>query len=467
MSRFLISVGGTGQHLALAATRLRHLGALGDCKLIAIDPDNKSPLTATLEKPELWRGHHPLGAFKVFAPLDTAKDDQLTFERVFVDPDHARERELFEMMFEAKMGSIPVHKGMYGTPCVGSTVFADGVKGGALRSVLEPLSAATEVVVCGSVIGGTGAGVLDKLIQQIRVHYKKDLFGVFLLPWFEIGPSNAGTDNAITDATITRNASHGIKYFYDHTLKELTASVLLGQPGGSKELAGGSRVLAPVRIKQGDMGEHPHYLHLVGVWAATKLQELHTANRGVRAYTVAHDTSGNAEGWLLDESWAGTSLRKLVRAYQVALNMLDFILDPQNKAKLTGWYAKGAIGRTLDARPWGDLHHSIVANEPNDASQAAFVAQLCEEFRAEAEKIRFCTDWVKTVYREPELLRVGHADTLLDTLRNNTKDSAVHWPLLVQIWSGKSLPRDTNAKRTPDAVAKHHLRALVEYALAN
>ena len=72
MSRYVISVGGTGQHIALALTRLVRMGALrSDIRLIAIDPDSKTELTAALSSPGGMTGEqHPLKAKPVFAPFD-------------------------------------------------------------------------------------------------------------------------------------------------------------------------------------------------------------------------------------------------------------------------------------------------------------------------------------------------------------------------------------------------------------
>ena len=52
MGNYLITVGGTGQHFALAVTRLVRIGALPqDLKLIALDADKEGPLSKLLAEP--------------------------------------------------------------------------------------------------------------------------------------------------------------------------------------------------------------------------------------------------------------------------------------------------------------------------------------------------------------------------------------------------------------------------------
>jgi hypothetical protein len=97
VTRHFVSVGGSGQHVALALTRLTYMGAFNrDLKLIAIDPDNQTALPKLLEAPAGMRGdRHPLQASAVFAPFDVAKVGTATFAKMFSDADHPEETDLF------------------------------------------------------------------------------------------------------------------------------------------------------------------------------------------------------------------------------------------------------------------------------------------------------------------------------------------------------------------------------------
>jgi hypothetical protein len=352
-SRYLIAVGGTGQHIALAASRLVRANALiGDIQLIALDPDNETPLPQLLKAPtpSMSGANHPLKNGTVRAPFDIEKLGKKTFEELFVDPDHPEEQELFQALFDADEGNIPVHKGMYGTPCVGATVFGDGANSDALQNLLKPLSTASQVFVCGSVVGGTGAGLMHKLVREIQRYYAGELFGIFMLPWFDI--EGGGGASAINMAVINRNASHGTKYFYEHTLPMLTASLLVGSSGMRA-----TPVLQRIRVGEGDMTEKPSYLHLVAARALLDLPKAHTANREVKAYGMVHSLT--REGWLLDEIWeTGLSLRQLLRGLRVQENLLRFITEKKNREKILSYY-EGGFWKSPES--WKPLDASIVA----------------------------------------------------------------------------------------------------------
>ena len=462
MSRTLISVGGTGQHVALAIARLVYMGAIrNDVRLIAIDPDNESPLPKLLEAPAGMSGdRHPLGTGQVHAPFDIARFGDATFEQLFVDEHHPFERELFEAMFDEDMASIPVHKGMYGTPCVGATVFAEGANGATFKTLLAPVANATQVFVCGSVVGGTGAGIMHKLVSEVRKYFQGPMYGLFMLPWFKVQAS-AATQGAITDATIQRNATHGIKYFFVHTIPALTSSVLVGYPGNHQ-----SAVLKPLTLGAGDMGEHPHFLHLVAAHGLTRLEEAHTANRSVKAYGVAHDEA--QEDWLLTNAWEeprGRSLRQVIRAHRVLLNLLRFLVADKQKNAVQSFYGSGAVARAVLAKSrssWGkDLHTSIESAEVTSSQQGVVVEQMFRELEQLEREVRLCVEWAERLFPEA-LLRLPQGDPMLDAFQKGTADQ---WEAIQKVWSGKALPPKPTGKLTGAEIARHHARAILDEAL--
>jgi hypothetical protein len=460
MSRFLISVGGTGQHVALALTRLVYMGAVkGDVRLIAIDPDNESPLPKLLESPAGMAGdRHPLGTGQVHTPFDVSRFGDASFQQLFVDEHHPHERDLFEAMFEEDMANIPVHKGMFGTPCVGATVFAEGANGATFKTQLAPIANAQQVYICGSVVGGTGAGIMHKLVTEVRKYFQGPMFGVFMLPWFKVN-AGAATVGAITDAIIERNASHGIKYFFSHTIPALTSSVLVGYPGNAQ-----SPVMKPLNLGAGDMGEHPHYLHLVAAYGLTKLEEAHTANRNVKAYGVAHDES--REDWLLADRWESAArdrtLRQVIRGHRVLLNLLRFLIAPTQKNALLDYYHSD-LGRPFKSRSaWGDeLHTSIESAEPKPKAQGVVVDQLLAEFEQIEREVRLCVEWAQQLYPE-SLLRLTQGDPVLDALQKGT---ANQWDAVRGLWKGKSMPPKPTGTLTGAEIARHHARAILGEAL--
>lgn len=461
MSRYFVSVGGTGQHVALALTRLVYMKALRhDIQLVAIDPDNQSPLPKLLEAPAGMKDkRHPLQGGQVFAPFDMAKIGTAPFSKMFVDASHLAEKEFFEALFDADSASIPIHKGMYGTPSVGATVFAEGVHGDALQTLLRPLQNADRVFICGSVVGGTGAGLIHKLVSEIRKHYTKEMYGIFMLPWFRISASEK--KGAITQATLDRNASHGVKYFYEHTIPQLNASALIGYPGTKT-----STVLRPLTVAEGDMGEHPHFLHLAAAHALVKLPESYTANRGVKAYGIAHDPK--AEGWLIDEQWEHNQhpLRRVLRAHRVVCNLLGFLA--LRRADLVKYYRAGTFKRTFLTRdPWGDdLHASIEANVPPGGQEGTFADDVMAEFEQIHTEIQFCVRWLERLF--PDGLADERNDALMDELGQASLaggQSPFHWKTLCSYWAGERLAPNTTSPNTAVMVARHHAQIVLDAAL--
>jgi hypothetical protein len=453
VARYVISVGGTGQHLALALTRLARLGAVKDLRLIALDSDNETalPQKLTSPTPSLSGARHPLIDGVVKPPFDVARLGKKTFGEMFLDADHPDERELFECLFEADEARIPIHKGMFGTPCVGATVFSEGAGGAGLKNLLSPLSAATQVFVCGSVVGGTGAGVMHKLIQEIRSYYSGEIFGVFMLPWFT--PPGGSAPGSITPALIERNKTHGVKYFYEYTIPKLTASLLIGYPGNVQ-----TSVLRPLALKDGDMGEHPSYLHLAAVRGMLDLPAAHTANRTVKAYGMSHDR--NHEGALLDLPWeTSVPLRRLVRAMRVQHNLLSFLTLDENVDKIMSYWSAW-VG---EPGPWVELEQSIKNNVQDKKQRGPMCQQVLDRFRALAEEAEFCVSWAQQLF-PGDLLDVPNDSLMLELSENYKRrhESAFHWDRIRGMWASGALKADPNKARDASEIADHHAQLIWE-----
>lgn len=469
MGRYLITVGGTGQHVALAVTRLVRMGALkNDIRLIALDSDNQTDLSRLLESPtaSLGQKRHPLIDGVVKAPFDISKLGDATFDKMFVDGNHPAERELFECLFSAEAAAIPIHKGMYGTPCVGATVFAEGANTPTLGNLLQPLTDATQVFVAGSVVGGTGAGMIHKLIGGIRRYYQGEIFGIFLLPWFDV-PAGAAATGAITPGLIKRNSAHGLKYFYEHTLKLLTTSVLIGHPGNTQ-----TKVLKLASVQHGKMAELPSYLHLVAARALMALPAAHTANTTIRAYGAIHNESD--ETWLLRETWEETDISKdrkvnltrIVRALRVQQNLLAFITHGDNRAEFLGPYQQRSWKNPIrpDAERFAEFNRSIVNNCRNDEAQLNFMKEALGRFTELHSEVEFCITWLQGLYGA---LLDDANDTVLNRLAENSgAKSPLHWQTLQKMWTSTELKADPTIPRTGRDVADHHAQALLREALS-
>ncbi|MBK7823519.1 MAG: hypothetical protein IPJ61_21265 [Tessaracoccus sp.] len=457
MSNYLITVGGTGQHFALAVTRLVRMGAMPqDLKLIALDSDDDGPLSKLLAQPtrSLAGTAHPLGDGVVKPPFNLVGQGEGSFADMFVDGQHKDESDLFDSLFTAEEGAISIHTGMHATPCVGATVFAEGANGPALAGFLEPLATANRVFVCGSVAGGTGAGMLDKLIQSIRRYYTRDeLYGIFFLPWFEL--PQQGTAKGVSPAILERNSNHGLKYFYERTVPVISASLLLGYPGTQR-----TKVLQPVKVQDGNMGEYASYLQLAAAHALVTLPQALTANNKIKVYGLVHDD--NREGWLLDDVWAGTkegpTLRRRIRALRVQQNLLRFFTDEGNRPDVLAPYDGSILGSPARFQ---ELHDSIVASCPEKPRRLGFMKEILTRFEELVDEARLCIEWMRDIFGPDGL----GTDPVLDKLESTPlKRSPTHWRELQSMWTGEKLPAETT--RTGGGVADHYARVLHDKVLS-
>ena len=237
MPSVIVAVGGTGQHIALAAARLRLLGALPEgLSLLTIDGDTSGTLTTSLttfdETVEKGRKpDHPLlqGDQDPFPPFDRQRHQNPRFADLLIGPQaKVTEREIFECLFDEESANVPVNEGMFGQPMVGATVFALE-KNQQLKDVFTAIEEAQQVFVVGSFIGGTGAGILHQLVKTIQNRQpQKDIYGIFFLPWISMGASKGDVTRTIDDSILVRNMQYGLHYFYEETRERLKASLLIG-----------------------------------------------------------------------------------------------------------------------------------------------------------------------------------------------------------------------------------------------
>lgn len=244
MADLLIAVGGSGQHVALAVSRLVLLGLMEPMDLIVIDADSASPLARQLltldgmVDSQSGIKKHVLtladgNGFKAPYPADLAAqaaDGGVNFGSLLeAEGESPWVSEVREAIFAQDELNQDVRSGFYAKPCLGaSAVSLFGGDSGLIYDLRARASGAQRVFVTGSFIGGTGAGVLPSLVVQLADSQK--WHGVFLLEW--LAPT-AGDGGAITGTTMKTNALHGLSYFYADMRERLKVSALIGPPGGN------------------------------------------------------------------------------------------------------------------------------------------------------------------------------------------------------------------------------------------
>ena len=270
MPDLLIAVGGTGQHVALAASRLVFLGALPPMELAAIDADDSQELSISLKTfgntIEADYTAHPLAnGGKIYNPFDKAVREDPEFQDLFLntylDPPH---KDVFEVCFDEVSAGIHVKDGMFGRPSVGATIFAHN-KETQLKPVFERASLSNSIIVAGSIVGGTGAGLIHQLVKTIDRGHR--VYGVIFSRWFNVPRGVA--KQTINDGTLDRNMRYGLDYFSRDTRPLLKATLLLGMPDHPPD----DRV-SPLTLEAGRTDEKKHYLHLMAAYGVLQLQKI-------------------------------------------------------------------------------------------------------------------------------------------------------------------------------------------------
>lgn len=232
----VIAVGGSGQHVALELSRLVYLGAMPKMELVVVDSDTDSKLAHQLQTME---GHvdssrgleHPLqgGSASFRSPYnqaDAKKDakGELSFQHLMVrdqlDDDIG---EAFTALFSPEDAARDVQRGFYAMPVLGGTTF--GAQGkDVIDKLREGASAANRAVyVVGSFVGGTGAGVIPAIVEQLAS--SGTWHGSFLLDWLQAA---GGGSSSISQENMVTNSRHALQYFYDHLRPNLRATALVG-----------------------------------------------------------------------------------------------------------------------------------------------------------------------------------------------------------------------------------------------
>jgi hypothetical protein len=347
MSDLLIAVGGTGQHVALAVSRLVFLGALPKMEVAIIDADDNQELSVSLKTfgNTLQEGYtiHPLeNGEKIFPPFDKAIKEDPEFHELFLSAHpEPLQKDIFEVCFDEQSAAIHVKDGMFGRPAVGATVFAHN-KDTLLKAVFERVNLANNIFIAGSMVGGTGAGMLHQITKQIAAPGRR-VYGLIFLRWFSV-PRTA-QKQTINDGTLDRNMRYGLDYFFRDTRPLLKASLLIGLPDHPP-----SPKVGQISLEAGKNDEKKHYFHLVTAHGVLKLQKI--------AVIEATDGSGYAAIFdsdqpyqMYESDWNGRPLHWYVNRGLFVKEVLDYASSPKFKKEIDSAFgflgSKANIGRGL------------------------------------------------------------------------------------------------------------------------
>ena len=401
MINLFIGIGGTGQHAALAITRLIRLGALPPMKGRIIDAEDKSNLATRLQTYTVSNLlPHPLeGADTFYPPFDK---DKLGEAGVFQDLFLARhappeERELFELFFPAEDAGLNLNQGMYGRPSVGATVLTYSMRG-ALSEIFRSVSMENSVYVAGSFIGGTGAGITHRLIAGLT-HEKPGIkvFGTFYLPWIKM-PEKAD-EGAITNHLLDCNMRHGLEYFSVETLRHVKGAVLIGVPKDAEA----DPLVGKAEVKKGEVGELPHVFHLIAAYGILKMDELGVSDQVNHAVYSFSCDSGDPH-WLYRQKWyqpAGFTHEPTLRDYYYKgyfLALLYRWLESEHMQKeirnAFKWYGSAkAIGEGLKA--------TIENHAPDKNDRENLIANLAKSWNARRLQLERAYRYLEKTIKPP------------------------------------------------------------------
>jgi hypothetical protein len=433
MANLLIAVGGTGQHVALACARLARIGAIPreDLECFILDSDDTNALAykvrtfdGTVEDANASLRHPLQGAHKIHPPFARIKGKTL-FSQLFVDEKSpGPEREVFELLFDDDAGGKDLNHGMFGRPAVGATVFA---KSGGLEIEDLPgaIQRAERIIICGSFVGGTGAGITHQLVTWLKEGgaQNKPLFGVFLLPWLRLGGAAGGGDNTgdVDDIVLDTNMRHGVEYYFAHTAKVLFRSVLLGIPDGCPEWLSAAKVT----LNQGD--EVPHLLHLVAAHAVRAIPEDTKTDKPGQIHAYGHAEQDRS--MLYDSTWGGKALRDKVYAAKFAINLLRFLTRPDTVREIQGAFKLFGKADAVTSPLYENIKsHKKICNLQTEA----FIHQMIQTWATSSRQLSFSLQWIT------ELIGDLPAHTVVSEAENQPL------PLLRKCWTAPLTPNPDN-----------------------
>lgn len=242
MANFFIAVGGTGQNVALAYHKLAALAGLEPAATYVLDSDPSISINAA--------SFLPLDPIPRQPCVDAFQRN--SFRDLFNPRADQNVASVLATFFDKSELDTPIERGMFGHPPVGACAIMDKL---ALLDQAEPGTecatsdpnlvnllntlangAQHRVVVCGSAMGGTGAGGVPAIAAYIRtrlaaarVRDSVKIVLFYFLDFFRVQPPTARLRlPLIQPGALERNAKSGICYLADKIAKDADACILFG-----------------------------------------------------------------------------------------------------------------------------------------------------------------------------------------------------------------------------------------------
>jgi hypothetical protein len=445
MSNLLIAIGGTGQHVALAISRLVFLGALPDIELAVIDADREGELSKLLKdfnetvKPE--RTRHPLSNGETIYPPFKDMHGDPQFHQLFLSQNPSRdEQDVFEVCVDPASAGLSVKRGMFGRPAVGAAIFTANQES-MLRDVFRKAEQATTIFIAGSMVGGTGAGIIHRLVDALPKE-GKELYGLIFLQWFRI-PHMEG-EQIVDDRTQERNMRYGLDFFFRETRKSLEDTLLIGQPSTNPAVSATSK-------------EIKHYFHLIASYGILKLPEHNEKQRARGSISEAAFDADQRE-LMYEEFWRGQKLRWYVNRANFVKEILDYASTKKFHDEVASIVAPGMLGRMWSGKPENigkGLAEAIKWYPENKRKDV--VSIMAETWALLSRQYKFSLDWLDEVLGPlPDSSRDSRSKSVAGS------DIVPKVKELQSIWA-ESIPRPETLPEPNELAAIFHRKLVDSY----
>jgi hypothetical protein len=419
MADLLIAVGGTGQHVALAVSRLAFLGALPQMELATIDADDGQELSVKLktfgETVEPDYTHHPLmNGEKIYHPFDKTVQKDPEFQDLFAGMHlEPPQKDVFEVCFDEYSSGIHVKDGMFGRPSVGATIFAHN-KNTQLKSVFERVNLATNIFIAGSFVGGTGAGLIHQLVKMMEGKGKR-IYGLIFLRWF--GVPRGAARQTINDSTQDRNMRYGLDYFFRDTRPLLKAALLIGLPDHPPDAK-----VAPIVMEPGKTNEKKHYFHLVAAYGVINMQKIAvTEQTDGSTYAAIYDNDHPLQ--IYDAPWRdGRELYWYANRGGFVKELLDYVCSAKFRKEIGS-----AFGWTGSPRNIGQMLYDAIKLYDKRQREVK-IDEIVRTFDLLSKQYQFSLSWLDDVLEPmPDRFRHDRYTRVRESDAEKAKELQVIW----------------------------------------
>jgi hypothetical protein len=419
-------------------------------ELAVVDADDSGELSTALKTfggtvNERYTKHPLENGDKIYPPFDKTARTDPKFHELFPGSDQL-ERDIFEVCFEEESANIPVKDGMFGRPSVGATIFAQN-KDTQLNPVFQRARQAGTIFIAGSLVGGTGAGIIHQLVRALHSRDKR-IYGLIFLRWFQVRPGVV--QQTIDDDSLDRNMRYGLDYFFRDTRPLLKASLLIGAPDHPPDRVG------PIDLEAGRTEEKRHYFHLMAAYGILKLPQIAvTEQTDGSVYASAFDYIEQ----MYEKEWQGRPLSWYVNRAAFVKEILDYVGSEERFGKeiLKTFGLFGLFGNPENVGR--GLHETIARYDKSQ--RKTVVEEITRTWSLLSKQYEFSLTWLA------EVLKPLPDSFYLDKYRRVKENDDARVKEIQTVWAEAPLLGEhlfTSPETSPEVARKFHEKLVESFA---